>query len=737
MADVDITRDQWGIAHATAPDAAAAFAAQGYCAAADRIWQMEYDRLKAAGRWAEVVGPAAVREDIFFRRMGIEEAARRDWDGLSESAKSMTIAYAAGVNRWLDEHRDSLPAEFDHHPFAPVDWEPWHCSAVYKVRHVFMGTFMRKLWRGAVVRSAGPDVAGAMRGAPDAATAMIPATGSPIDLLEGVSATLAAAAETLAAIPDVDGASNSWAVHGSRTASGLPLLAGDPHRGIEFPNVYLQFHMACDAFDVIGLSFPGVPGFAHFGHNADVAWCITHAMADDTDVFVEEPAAVVDRSSSIVEVRGADPVEVTVGRSPRGPFVLGDLAGSDPVLCVDWTGLTADSTFECLEPMLTATSCDELEDAVRHWVIPANNLLTADTANNISFKIRGRIIERPVANRWTPVPGDGFHGWDGIEPVDHDELQHWRNPERGFLVTANNRVSDDGPYISLDFAGPYRHDRIVELLSPLTAATTEDMSTIHADVRSAAAPPICAIIDGLAPTTEAGRAAQRLVQAWDHSVTADSAAAVVYAAFRQGWAGVVETRLGLAGPNLVEPGWPRAADASRMVFDAATTLLVGDGWRLLPGLATEEERRSALSALLDEVASSLVDTYGSDPGAWRWVDAHVMYSPHPLALGLPEAADLHPPVIGVAGDGDTVRAGGISPFFGLRCYLSSCARYVFDVADWDNSGWVVPHGVSGVRGSGHDLDQRAAWASCGLVPMAYSSDAVAAVAVSTETMTLP
>ena len=99
---------------------------------------------------------------------------------------------------------------------------------------------------------------------------------------------LGAAADDLAGVPDVDGASNSWAIHGSRTASGAPLLAGDPHRGIEFPNVYLQFHMRLRCtFDVIGLSFPGVPGFAHFGHNADVAWCITHAMADDTDVFVE------------------------------------------------------------------------------------------------------------------------------------------------------------------------------------------------------------------------------------------------------------------------------------------------------------------------------------------------------------------------------------------------------------------------------------------------------------------
>lgn len=736
MPDITITRDRWGIAHVSAPDETAAFAAQGYCAAADRLWQMEYDRLKAAGRWSEVIGEAGVREDTFFRRIGIEAAARRDWQGLSPEAKAMTEAYARGVNRWLDDNAEALPAEFDHHPFAPAPWEAWHCSAVYKVRHVFMGTFMRKLWRGAVLRAAGPEITAAMKGDPGAATPMVPATGPLIDLLDGVDEALAAAGDELAGIPNVDGASNSWAVHGSRTASGRPLLAGDPHRGIEFPNVYLQFHMACDAFDVIGLSFPGVPGFAHFGHNADVAWCITHAMCDDTDVFVEAPADVVERATETIGVRDADPVVITTGRSPRGPFVLGDLDGRGSVLCTNWTGLFDDTTFECLRPMLSARDCDDLEEAVRQWVIPANNLLTADTTGNISFKIRGRIIERPVANRWTPVPGDAAHAWDGLREVAHDDLHHWRNPERGFLVTANNRTSDDGPYISLDFAGPSRHDRIVQRLTELEAATVADMTAIHGDVRSLAAPPICEIIAGLSPATDLGRAARDLVARWDHHVVAASGAAVVYTSFRQAWAAEVEARLGLDRLAIGEAGWPRALDASRMNFDASTTLLLRGGWRLLPGLDDEAALGDALSDLLDDVAATLATERGDDPAGWRWDDQHVMFSPHPLALGLEAAADLHPPVIGVAGDGETVRAGGVAPILGLRCYLSSCARYVFDVGDWDSSGWVVPHGVSGVRGSGHDLDQRDAWAAVDVLPMAYSPDAVAGVAVSTTTLTL-
>ena len=120
---------------------------------------------------------------------------------------------------------------------------------------------------------------------------------------------LGANLEALAALPRGDGGSNHWVLAGSRTASGKPLLAGDPHRSLDLPNVYWQNHLRCARFDAIGLSFAGVPGFPHFGHNAHVAWSVTHAMADDQDLFVErlgpDELARAERRSETVSVRGA------------------------------------------------------------------------------------------------------------------------------------------------------------------------------------------------------------------------------------------------------------------------------------------------------------------------------------------------------------------------------------------------------------------------------------------------
>ncbi|WP_419839348.1 penicillin acylase family protein [Candidatus Poriferisodalis sp.] len=731
-----VRRDQWGIAHVEAQTAEAAFAAQGWVAAGDRIWQMEWDRRRAMGRWSEVVGMAGAREDAFFRRLGLAAISQTDYEALETRTRAMCEAYARGVNRWLADHAEALPPEFERHPAPPELWEPWHCVAVYKLRHIFMGTLTRKLWRGRIMAQAGPDAVMATVGDIEADAAMVPGDAPRPDLLADAASVLDASAADMAALAaamDSDGASNSWALSGGRTASGRPLLAGDPHRGIEFPNVYHQCHLRCDEFDAIGMGFPGVPGFPHFGHNAEVAWGITHGMCDDTDVFVErfeEGSALGEPwRTEKLEIRGEGTVEVLCGATPRGPVVLGDPADG-LALSMQWTGMFgADTTLDAIWPMLVSRSTPELIEAVRPWVLPVNNLLAADRSGAIAFKIRGRVIERSPASRWTPVPGTDEFAWDGLAPVPFEELPQWSDPARGYLVTANNRTADGGPFISLDFAGPSRHDRICELLAPMSDATVADMSAIHADVTSLVAPRVLGLIMEYAVECghELSHTLLDMLADWDHAMTADSAPATVYAVIKRRLIEGIVERLGISGAELGAVGWPPAAEASRMAAGAATRMLCERNLDVVPGLDNPIARRMAASACVDEAAAELQQRLGPDPQLWEWGRVHRMASPHPLASALAAARDLHPPVDGCAGDGDTVRQGGTAPETGERAIHGSVARYAFDLDDWDQSGWVVPHGVSGVRGSGHDLDQRQAWLDCELIPMAYSPQAVASV----------
>ena len=224
----------------------------------------------------------------------------------------------------------------------------------------------------------------------------------------------------LASLPAWVGGSNNWVLAGSRTASGRPLVAGDPHRALDTPNCYYQNHLACPDFDAIGLSFPGVPGLSHFGHNRHVAWCVTHAMADYQDVFVErfdptDPTRYEFRGEwrhaevrrETIEVRGGKPVQVAVTVTHHGPVVLGDPSTGYAVSLRYTATAELNRTFDALVPMLRAASADDLEAAMRPWVDPGNNLVFADVRGTTGYRTRGVVPVRAPANAWLPVPGLG------------------------------------------------------------------------------------------------------------------------------------------------------------------------------------------------------------------------------------------------------------------------------------------------------------------------------------------
>ena len=284
---VEVCRDRWGVPHLRAENEHDAFFAQGFVTAQDRLWHMDYDRHRALGRWAEFAGPGALSEDRLMRRFRVERTAGMDMEATSAAARDMLAAYSDGVNAFLASTR-TLPVEYALLQAAPEPWEPWHCLAVYKVRNMLMGTFEMKLWRLRLALGLGVERAAALfPGYPQGSLVTVPPgeayDGPPLSCLDE----LAAAAAACNWLGEVDAGSNAWVVSGDRTASGLPLVAGDSHRALDTPNVYYQVHVACPTFRVSGYALPGVPGAPHFSHNDHVAWGMTHGYADYQDLFIE------------------------------------------------------------------------------------------------------------------------------------------------------------------------------------------------------------------------------------------------------------------------------------------------------------------------------------------------------------------------------------------------------------------------------------------------------------------
>jgi penicillin amidase len=738
---VEIWRDPQGIPHVRAASAADAFLGQGFVHAQDRLWQMEVDRRRAHGRWAEYAGPAGVEQDVQMRRFRLGASARADHAALGAEARAMLEAYAAGVNAFL-RTTTRLPVEYRLVDGTPEPWQPWDSLAVFKVRHVMMGLWQIKAWRGRLVRHLGAARAAALCPGTQRNPMLIVPPGVEYrgPAADGLDA-LAAGEAALAAMADWDGGSNNWAVAGTRTASGRPLVAGDPHRALDVPNVYCQNHVACPEFDAIGLSFAGVPGFPHFGHNAAVAWCVTHTSADYQDLYVER---FDDRGRSLfrgewrpaetaretIRVRGAAPVEIEVTSTRHGPVVLGDPRSGHAIAFRYTATAGPNPTFEALLPMLRARSADELVEAMRPWVDPVNNLVYADVHGAIGYLARGRVPVRSMANAWVPVPGwDGEHEWQGAVPFE--EMPAVRDPATGWVATANSKVA--GPeyrhHISIDFAPDFRTRRLVAQLQDLRRATVADMARMHADRVSIPAGEFLAILKALDVAEPRSRTALDRLLAWDGVMERDAVAPLIYSAFRERL--VRDLLAPILGPLGAEAfaGAPRGgvAHVARLRARLTEMIRADDRTLLPPGGEWPAALRAALAGAVDDLARAL----GPDMDAWRWGRVHATAPRHTLSAIFPQLAGLlDPPSVPMGGDADTVQAAGFIAGAGYALTLTSVARYVFDLADWERSAWVVPLGASGHPGSPHYADQVGPWSEVALLPMRYDWARIAAEAES-------
>ena len=747
---VQVWRDEWGIPHLRADNEHDAWFAQGFVTAQDRRWAMEYDRLRAVGRWAEAVGQFAVGQDMHMRRLRLEDAARADCQAARPRAQAMLQAYSDGVNAFVNSGAP-LPAEFGITGMTPEPWEPWHSLAVFKVRHLFMGVFESKAWRARLVKALGPERAAELFPSYPPGQPVIIPTGADYSgsadfgfqqLLDG--------AADLNLIGEMDSGSNSWVISGERTATGKPILAGDSHRGLDVPSVYYQNHVACDTFDVVGNSFAGVPGFPHFGHNPWVAWCVTHTSADYQDLYIErfndaDPSLYqrqgdwfnADVRDEVIKVRDGDDVHLRTWATHHGPIVGGNpLTGYG--LALRYTATDGgDPWVDILPAMLEAGSVTELADAMDGWVDPVNNFLMADVHGNIGYQCRGEIPRRPGdAPVPLPVPGwNGQHEWQGSIPFT--ELPRNINPPEEYIVTANNRpVDDDYPYyISMDFAPGYRAIRVAAGIAALPNPGVNDMGRIHAERRSIPAQAYVAALKTLpAPADPVAAAALRRLQSWSGRMDRDAVEPTIYSAMRD----ILQFRLLRynIGEELATLTW-NPVDRGRGVFvnrfrNLMTDAVAAGDTSLMP---VGEDWSSALASSLAEAVRILTHQLGSDMDTWRWDRVHRARPQHPLAMAHPELAPLlNPPEIPTGGDGDTPWAGSYSPADLATIGGLSVFRYAYDLGDWERSLWAVPLGASGHPASEHYADQSATWGRVQMTKMRYDWNAIKAAAKTAQTL---
>ncbi|UPY38667.1 penicillin acylase family protein [Sediminicoccus sp. KRV36] len=728
-APVEVRRDGLGVAHIRAGSTADAFFAQGFCHAQDRLFQMELNRRRALGRSAEWLGAAAFGADALARRLDIAGVSQRDWAALGAEARAMSEAYAAGVNAFIASDAP-LALEYQLLGTTPEPWAGWHTIAVMRRLGLLMGSVWFKLWRAAALPVAGEGVT-SLRYDDGGADMLLMPHGADTQRWRASLTDLAPAVAALLedAAPDATGGgSNNWAVSAARSTTGRPVLAGDPHRVFELPNMYAQGHLACPEFDVIGLTVPGVPGFPHFAHNGRVAWCVTHGFADIHDVYVERFDAdathalfqdawePVRRRMESIAVRGEAAREVEVIETRHGPVIAGDAARGHALTLKSVQFAETDLSFDCLPRMLRADTAEGLFEATRGWGLIDHNLVAADTTQRIGWLLRARVPKRGRENGWLPMPGwTGQHEWQGW--IAHEDMPVLYDPPGGAIVTANNRiVAEDHPdYLLTDCHPPYRARRVMALLEQAAMRSPEGAAAIHGDVQSQPAGDFVARLAVL-HCEGAAEALRAEIAAWDARMLAASVTAARYIAFR-----LALTRRFAAVSGLgALAGHPYLAPAPGV---APLTQL----WWALPALLRQDDASLLRGGSWDALLRDALAEVAADLPTQPWGEVHRPRFTHPLSAQFPEAASvLDPPALALGGDGDTVMANGLIAPLGPRAQYGALSRYAFDVGAWENSLWSVFLGTSGHPASPHYSDQHATWAAAQMTPMRYAWEGIVA-----------
>ncbi len=742
---VKIFRDKYGIPRIKAESELDAFFAQGFATAQDRLWHMDYDRRRGSGRWAEAVGQQGVVQDTLMRKFRLEASAKADYQVMDAHTKAVFDAYAAGVNAFI-ESGGALPVEYRITGLEPEPWRPWDGLIAYKVRHIFMGVFESKVWRARLVREMGAEAAGKLFPGVEPGYLMIlpPGSTSPGPLDEGLKE-LAEGAAGLNYLNEMDSGSNSWVLSGAETATGKPILAGDSHRALDTPNSYYQNQVACPEFDVVGLSFPGVPGFPHFGHNSRVSWSVTHTAADYQDLYIErfqdgkylfkDQWLDTETFQEIIKVRDGADVQTAVTVTQHGPVISG---GPDEGsgLAFKYTATEKPSTWpKILWEMLRAEGSQELVEHMRDWVDPCNNLLFADIHGDMGYLCRGRIPIRSRVNGWLPVPGwTGEHEWEGDIPFD--ELPVSINPPEGYIATANNRpVGDDYPhYIAIDFTPEFRVKRVTHGLKSLDHPAAGDMAQVHAQSVSIPALAYQGVLKDVKPLDKASQAAKALLLDWNGEMDAGLAQPTIYSAMRDALLQeVFETNL---TEGLAHDAW-HPADRGLGSFSnrlkARLVAMIGQDDRSL--LPEGDTWPTAVARALSKGVAALSERLGDDLSKWQWEQVHQARPKHNLSAAFPELAELlDPPAIPTSGDGDTPLQGGYSSAAPATVTSLSVARYSYNPSDWEDSLWVVPLGSSGHPGSPHYADQSETWRQVKMIPMGYGWEQIEASCETEQTL---
>ncbi len=721
-APATIRRDGRGIPYIDAAGVSDVYFAQGFACAQDRLWQMDLLRRDASGELSELVGAVAFDRDAKHRRLGFRLVCERALATLDAAPRAALDRYCDGVNAYVAMHRDELPVEFTLLRYEPRPWTPVDSLVIGKLMAETLGsTYERDLMR-ASFSDLDPQIYADLFVSHSRDDVPFVGTDSETAPAQVSSEASGTSSKRISYQPESPGdeilaGSNNWVVAGSRTQSGKPLLANDPHLALALPPIWYAAHLkaADGALDVAGVTFPGVPGIV-IGHNASIAWGVTNFGPDVQDLYAEQfdesgrryragdTWLDADVRTEHIRVRKGslttecDDRSVDVVTTRHGPVIKDDTGVR---FALRWTALDPVSELTAFYMLNRARSWGEFQDALRTYPGPMQNFVFADTSGDIGYTAAGNVPIRRTGSGDTPYDGaTGDGDWLGFIPFDR--LPRAYNPSTGFIATANNRIVGDSipEFYTKEWISPYRANRITSLLEAGQRLGPDDMNAIQNDTyshpdfefaRVAQEMAAARIAAGDASAADWTELSARL-QGFDGRLDADSTAAAVVSLTRHTFDDrVLKAKLG-----------DRMADYAWFSRETLYTNLIEDR----PAAWLPPDAPSWEQVVLDayrETRTSLTDRFGANSDGWRYGLLNSFLLAHPLGRngGPGSLFNLAPFEIG--GGPNAIKAIGVLKGWGPSM------RLVVDLGDLDATTLVLPAGESGQPASPHYTDETDDW----------------------------
>jgi penicillin amidase len=741
---VEVYFDRYGIPHIHAANWTDAARALGYVQAGDRLWQMDMFRRQASGATAEVIGKSGLESDILVRQLGIRRGCEELWrsDQIPPELRAELIAFAEGVNARMEElGKDGLPLFFKALGYEPAPWTPVDSLVFNKYMGWDQSGTHDDLWFGMIVEKLGVAAVEELwpldrpYEEPTVVTQVnrhtMPARRQPP--LEGAAAAYRAALEVISRARSpfrgLSYGSNNWAVDGTKTVSGKPILCNDPHLGFQLPSIWYSAHLCVGGKNVVGATFPGSPGVV-VGHNDHIAWGVTNLQTDTVDYYVEtihpdNPRQYkhrgawheLKRVSERIPVKGELDYLLDIDYTIHGPII--NDKGRSIALC--WTGLGPTTELLAFWEIQRAENLRQFLSALDKLTVPALNMIYADVEGNIAIHPCGAHPVRLRGQGRMPLEGaSGDYDWQDFVP--RSELPLAVNPDCHYVASANNRPAGIGypHYLGWMWDCSYRKRRINELLAKADRLSIESMRPIQLDAYDKAAerflPPLLSALPDDLGDPLANQAREELSK-WDFVASGRTAGPAIwlrwFATYR---ASVWDDEWEARGVEKVHGSWGFSGTNGREPMIEVLEYLT----REFPTSIWFDDRRTPRRETRNDVAlqsfllavQSLKNELGDSPQHWRWDQINK------LRVRSLSGQDLLSRDGGpVPGTAYTVNPGSnVGRVGGGASY-----RLIVDLADTERSIGVFPGGQSEIPSSPHYADQIPLWARGEYVPLSMTA----------------